>query len=566
MPQPQSQTEFAALERELRALAGRVAYLEQMAGLAGAGSVPVSEEPAVHAGQSAPPLPDFAATALMPLIGRALLGLAGAYLLRALTESGAVPPKAGVAAGMVYAVAWLVWAARTPAAHRVEAAVYSFTAGLVLAPLVWEATLRFHAVPPGVAGAILVLFTAAGLAVSWRKDLMIVATIAVLTSLMTAAGLLMATRDVLPFVFVFLAVAAALELSACMDHWLGGRWLAAAAADLSILLATWLVTNARGLPPAYAPIPHGGLLGAQIALVLIYLASTIVRTLVRGVSFTPFEIAQCAAAFAIGLGGGLRVSGQAQAVGAIALGCAAACYFVSFAVLERHGGRNFKTYSTFGLLLTLAGTLILLPAGGATALWAALAVACFWAAAFFGRLTLQVHGALYLLLAVAGSGALRQSAVFLLGNGSWPGQAGYAVLLGLASSAACYALAHRGATPGLPPARFAAAGALAWLAAGTAAGLLTEACQAWVEGDAGAAFCATLRTSVLAAAALLLAWSGGRWRKVELSRLIYPLMALAAYRLVYDDLHLERKAALMLSLLVYGAALIALPRLARTRA
>lgn len=566
MPQPQSQTDFAELERELRALANRVAYLEQMAGLEGAGSAPVSAEPAADAGPQPGTPPDFAATALMPLIGRGLLGLSGAYFLRALTESGAVPPKAGVAAGLVYALAWLVWAARTPAARRVETAIYSFTAGLVLGPLVWEATLRFHAVSPGLAGAILVLFAAAGLAVSWRKGLLIVATIAALTSLLTAAGLLLATRDVLPFVFVFLALAAAFELSACLDHWLEERWLAAAAADLSVLLATWLVTNALGLPPAYAPIPHGGLLFAQIALVLIYLASTIVRTLVRGVSFTPFEIAQCAAAFAIGLGGGLRLSGQAHVVGAIALGCAAACYFVSFAVLERHGGRNFKTYSTFGLLLTLAGTLISLPAAGAAALWAVLAVACFWAAVFFGRLTLKVHGALYLLLAVAASGALRQAGDFLLGTASWPGQAGYAVLLGLASSVACYVLGHRGATPGLPLARFAVAGALAWLAAGTAAGLLTEVCQAWVEGDTGAAFCATLRTSVLAAAALLLAWSGGRWRKVELSRLIYPLMALAAYRLIYDDLHLERKAALMLSLLVYGAALIALPRLARQRA
>ena len=49
--------------------------------------------------------------------GRALLGLAGAYLLRALTESGALPPQAGVAIGILYAILWLVWAARTPAAR-----------------------------------------------------------------------------------------------------------------------------------------------------------------------------------------------------------------------------------------------------------------------------------------------------------------------------------------------------------------------------------------------------------------------------------------------------------------
>ena len=127
------------------------------------------------------------------------------------------------------------------------------------------------------------------------KDLLIVATIATLAGLGTAAALLMATHDVLPFTLVFLAIAAAVEASACLDHWLSERWLAATAADLAVLLATWLVTNERGLPPAYAPIPHAWLLAAQVALLAIYLSSTIVRTLLRGFTFTGFETAQCAA-------------------------------------------------------------------------------------------------------------------------------------------------------------------------------------------------------------------------------------------------------------------------------
>ena len=44
------------------------------------------------------------------------------------------------------------------------------------------------------------------------------------------------------------------------------------------------------------------------------------------------------------------------------------------------------------------------------------------------------------------------------------------------------------------------------------------------------------------------------------------MMALGACRLLAEDLHQERKAALFLSLLVYGAALTALPRLVRTSA
>src|ERR1035437_5626344 len=190
------------LEREVRDLALRVAALEQLVGHA----LACPEQPKV--GQAvAPatlhPLPET--TALLPVLGRALLGLAGAYLLRALTESGTFAPQAGVAIGLIYALLWLVWAARTPAALRIETALRSLTSVLVLAPLLWEATLRFHAISTWTAGAILLLFT-----------------------------------------FVSRAPPPALEPPPCLDHWLSERWLAATTADLSVLLATWLVTNARG--------------------------------------------------------------------------------------------------------------------------------------------------------------------------------------------------------------------------------------------------------------------------------------------------------------------------------
>ncbi len=546
------------LEREVRDLARRVAHLEQLLKVGQA--VPPAIPPA-----NPRPLPET--TALLPVLGRALLGLAGAYLLRALTESGTFAPQAGVAIGLLYALLWLVWAARTPAARRIETALYSLTSVLVLSPLLWEATLRFHAISTWTAGAILLLFTVFGLAVSWRKDLLVVATITTLAGLGTAAGLLMATHDVLPFTLVFLATAAAVEASACLNHWLSERWLAATTADLSVLLATWLVTNARGLPEAYAPIPHSWLLACQVLLLVIYLSSTIIRTLLRGFTFTAFETAQCALAFVIGVGGGLRLSNQSTAVGALALGCAAACYVVSFALLDRDGshGRNFYTYSTFGILLALAGSRILLSGAAASGAWPALAIGCIWAGGFCGRLTLQVHGAVYLLLALVSSGALQQAGNFFLGEATWSGENPAAIGAGALAAAVCYLLAVRH-TPGergtwsLQAFRLVVAGALVWLAAGIAAGALTTAYHALFGAGASHAYCATLHTGALAGAALLLAWAGSRWNRLELSRLIYPVMIAGAYRLVVEDLHQDRKAALFLSLLLYGAALMLLPR------
>ena len=409
------------------------------------------------------------------------------------------------------------------------------------------------------------------LAVSWRKSLLVVATIATLAGLGTAAGLLLATHDVLPFTFVFLAAAAAVEISACLDHWLSERWLAASAADLSVLLATWLVTNRHGLPEAYAPIPQGWLLAAQVALLAIYLSSTIVRTLLRGFTFTGFETAQCALAFLIGVGGGLSLSREAYAISALALACAVACYLVAFARLDRGGahGRNFHTYSTFGLLLALTGTRILLAPASAAATWGALALACVWAGGWFRRLTLQAHGGIYLALALATSGALSRAGAFLLGaevhSGAQPGLWCGAALAGL-----CYLLATRVAAASNGRAvrsiRIAMAGMLAWLVAGSVAGALTAGYHAAFGQAASHAYCATIRTGVLTAGALLLAWVGARRDNWELARLGYPMMALGAYRLLAEDMHQERKAALFLSLLVYGAALTALPRLNRSRA
>ena len=589
---PVSQLQWDALTRDVQDLRTRVARMELALGLAvGAepaqvpgctisqGTSPAPAAPPSSAStalpaSTAPPAPQplESPTALVPVVGRALLGLAGAYLLRALTESAALSPQVGVAIGLLYAMLWLVWAARTPAAQRLETAIHGLTSVLVLSPLLYEATTRFHAISTWTAAALLLAFTVFGFAVSWRKDTLMVATFATLAGLGTSAALLLATYDALPFTFAFLAIAAVVELSACLNHWLSERWLTAAAADLAVLLATWLVTNQRGLPENYAAISHAALLGAQVALLAIYLSSILVRTLLRGFTFTAFETMQCALAFAISVGGGLRLttadSRVAGALAVLALVCAAACYLVSFLMLDRAGAhrRNFYTYSTFGIVLAIAGTRILMSGAAAAVVWSLLAVCGIWAGGHFGRLTLQVHGGLFLLLALGASSALEQAAGLLLGSRAWPGGAEWAIWSGLLAAAACYAIgARHGEGWSFQVLRTAEAGTLVWLAAGIAAGLLTFGYHAAFGAEATHAFCATLRTGVLSASALLLAWGAGRWNRPEFARLIYPVMALGGYRMILVDLRQDRTTALFLSLLLYGTALMVLPRWHRAR-
>ena len=95
-----SQPDWEDIER-------RVARLERLMGVDEAReSASVSRHPLETA---APPVN---LNTLFPIVGRALLGLAGAYLLRAITESASIPRALGVAAGVVYALSWLWWASR----------------------------------------------------------------------------------------------------------------------------------------------------------------------------------------------------------------------------------------------------------------------------------------------------------------------------------------------------------------------------------------------------------------------------------------------------------------------
>jgi hypothetical protein len=539
MPQP----DWDALVAELRDLQARVLRIEQEVGISIPRAVPA--QPHHDAPPAARHTPAFD-SAMLPAFGRALLGLAGAYLLRVLTESAVLPRGAGVAIGLLYAMLWLVWAARTPSTERVHTALHGLTGALVISPLLFEAAARMHAISTWLAVALLFAFTIFGLTVSWRKELLIVATFAILAGLGTTAALLIAMHDAVPCTFFFLAVAAAVEISACLNHWLSERWLAAAAADAGVLMLTWLVTNDRGVPESYVPIPYGAVFAAQALLLALYLASTIVRTLLRGFTMTWFEIAQSAAAFVI-----CAWSGRSFGLGLLCIVCSAACYVVAFRLLDRGThGRNFYTYSTFGIVLAVAGSWLVLPGAIAPFVWSALAIGAMWMGARFSRLTLQAHGCVYLLLGVAGSGALQHAAGLLMGSSALMVNAQWPLWAGLAGALVCLAI-----DAGNAPLRIVNGAIAVWLAAGIAAGLATFAYHAIFGPSASHAYCATLRTAVIVAAALAIA------RAAKLAPLIYPLMLLSGWRLATVDLHQDRTAALFLSLLIYGAALMLLPRM-----
>jgi hypothetical protein len=194
-------------------------------------------------------------------------------------------------------------------------------------------------------------------------------------------------------------------------------------------------------------------------------------------------------------------------------------------------------------------------------------VVCCWTARRFRLPTLGLHGAVYLALGAAASGATGLTLQVLFGvsgtRPEWP--ASIAILV---AGMAAWAGILRISPDGIGRWRnqissLAIAAHLAWIAAGLAA---SAAVRIWsmVAGAAGAPR-DTLGTVVLTGLSLGIAWLGMRWERRELLWLVYGLLAVGAYKLVVRDFANEHNIALVISLLCYGGALIALPRMLRRK-
>jgi hypothetical protein len=502
-------------------------------------------------------------TGLLATLGRLLLGIAGAYLLRAITEAALLPQLAGTLAGLVYAAAWLVSAARVTSANRLVAAFEALTAALIACPLVWEATIRFHTLTPAGAAAALALFIILGQVVAWRRDRDVIAGVAVFAGSATALVLMVATLNPVPFAMAVLVAAATIEYGAFRDHALPLRWMIALTADFCGFLLIYVATRPQGLPDGYAPAPIPLVIAIQIALAAIYAASTLARTLGRGLPIAWFEIAQVAISIALAIACGLRVAHGSGlvAMSAVCLAVGVCGYVVAFGI-KTIPGRSFHAYAVFGVLMVSFGCLLIFPTMILTTLWCILGLAATAFGEYTRFNTLRMHGAFYLVAAAAASGLLAYSTGTMTGDfyqGTPPLTAPGVVCA--ISAALAYGLVLRLRRSRLPlsmervPAAILAALAC-WSMVGLIAGWMTAT-------GLDASLMSTLRTGLIASAAIGLAWFGSRRNLRELIWILYPWMIFGSLKLFAEDFRQGRPVTLFLSLLLYGGTLIALPRLLR---
>jgi len=313
----------------------------------------------------------------------------------------------------------------------------------------------------------------------------------------------------------------------------------------------------------------------QAALLMAFVASFGIRTLLMNRGVVLFEVFQTIGAVAAGLGGAAFVAARVTGANVVLFGAAATLFGLgAYVVAYFFRGRreqdlvNFPFYTWVAVLMVGSGMVLLLDGAMLGLAWSLFAVVSAQLAVRFGRRTLAVQGVGYAIGAAVASGLLAATSDALLAPAirPWAGP-GSAALVALAAAAACAWFGAQPAAAGLQPSLAARLSQLAvvTLAAAGAAGLVTWGLVPLLAGRPGPEVnrgeVASVRTLVLVAGMLFLAWAGRRDRWREAGWLAYPLLVATGLKILLEDLPGGRPATLFVSFGLYGAALLLVPRL-----
>jgi hypothetical protein len=501
---------------------------------------------------------------IFPLLGKAMLGIAGAYLLRAVAESSSLP-KVGVAAiAIAYALVWLVSASRAKAGEWLAGTVYACTSALILAPMLWELTLRFKVLPAPVTAAVVCGFVVAASALAWKRAFAPVLWVANATAAAIALPLSIASHQMTPFIAVLLVMVLICEWAAALERESGVRVLVALAADVAIWAQIYIYSGAETTRADYPALSSGWLLAPGLALFGLVGASVLYRTVLKGKQITVFETVQAMIAFLLAALGLITFgpAGSTFALGICCLVLAGAGY--ATAILRMNGSeekRNALVFANWSGALLLAGSLMSLPQHWQGPWLGVMAVAATIAGTRLMWLTLEVHGVVFLVTASAISGLMNE--IFSALAGTIAGRPGWSLLVVTACAIGCYSAMKPCETTARI--RQAIAIVFAALAMGSIAALLVEGLVELIalKMIPGAHHLAFVRTFTACAATLALAFSGAHWRRMELTRIGYAALALVAVKLVFEDLRHGHLAFIAASIFLFALTLIVVPRVAR---
>ena len=531
----------------------------------GAADAPDEQQPSsMVAVEDAEKLQPVTTVSVFSLAGKAMLGIAGAYLLRAVAESNFASSSAVAAVAIVYALAWLVWASRANGGDWLTGSVYSCTSALILVPMLWELTLRFGVLTAATSAAVVAGFVTAASLLAWKRELVPVSWVANLTAAVLALGLAIASREMVPFIGVLLVMVSIGEYGAVRGRASGVRIVVSLAADAAIWALIFIYSSAESARASYPQLHSATLIAPGIILFLLVGVTVIYRTVIARERISVFETMQTMAAFVLAACSLTYFGPSASAVGfgIVCLVLAGAGY--ALAGLRFRGNedrRNLAVYASWSGALTLAGCMMCLPAKTQAPLLGAWAVAASWAGVRVLRLHVELHGLVFLMAAAVSSGLLS----WVIGElaGTSPGAALLAAYFITFCAVACYAGAVRNPGEGWRQQTMVilfAAMATAALTALLVQGLMGLIALKVIPGAHHLAF---IRTLTICVAAMGLSFCGARWGRAELTKIGYVTLALLAVKLAVEDLWHGQLAFIAGSIFLFAITLIVVPRMAR---
>jgi hypothetical protein len=431
--------------------------------------------------------------------------------------------------------------------------------------MLWELTMRFHVLAPWASAAVLGAFVVAITSLTWKRERSKDLSVAYAAAALTAVVLSIVTHVMMPFLALLLLMAALCEYKSLRDGGAGIRVLVAALTDCAVWALIFIYRSPESTPADYPALEPLTLVAPACLLFLVMAASLTVSTVALRRRITAYETMQATFSFLLAVCATLFLVPHvgSRIVGVVCLVFSGVCYAAGWGIFRRAAElRKFYVFSLWSASLFFAGVFLCLPPVLAVVCLALAAVISALVALRIGCVTLECHGIAYLCMAAASCG-LAEYALRALA-GAMPGGAAAGIFLVAAGALLCYVAAREVPGEALRLQLLHLVPAL--MAAGAVTALLTHGIVRLVSllFTPDVFHIAFIRTFTVCAIALVLAFAGSRWRRLELTRAAYVAIAFVAAKLVFEDLRLGHMEFIAASIFLFAMTLIGVPRLSRT--
>lgn len=483
----------------------------------------------------------------MALMGRSVLILGGAFVLRALTESAVLPPIGGVAAGLIYAVAWILLAHRAAGRGKRGEALFDCASAAVIAyPLVWETTVRFRLMSATAAVTLLLTVSLILLWIASRDRMEHVAWIATSGAAVSFIAIALGTGSSLPAMLAATIFAvAAVQLSA-RASWEFTAWPAILASDLLALHLIGMALLKRSEHSA-ATVVTGLILFAAI-----WIAAIIARALLTRSEPTFADIAQSIEVAVVGLAGATIVAWTFELSKAPVAWFALASGIMLLAIVPLAANSELVQLrvlgSGLGAFAVLFGSGLLFGRVGASIVWGIVAVAAAELARRRGSSLALRQSIVWALAAAIASGI---PTAFFTSLASAPAELRAILFVAIVTllTSIAYTLARGASSARLP--RVALLAITATGAVAVTLALITQSTPPLVP-----MYLALLRTAVLALFAAGFAIVRRFISAPEAAIVARALLAVGAIKLLLVDIRVANAAVLVGAFVIYGSAML----------